>query len=76
VDGAGVDVSLEDEGDVVVVVVVDDDGLDELLLLDGEFMVLPVDGLVAGEFMVLPVDGLVVVLVSAGRFVSLVDVCA
>jgi hypothetical protein len=64
VDGAGVEVSLEDEGDVVVVVVVDDDdGLDELLLLDGEFMVLPV-------------DGLVVVLMSAGRFVSVVDVCA
>jgi hypothetical protein len=63
VDGAGVEVSLEDEGDVVVVVVDDDDGLDELLLLDGEFMVLPV-------------DGLVVVLVSAGRFVSVVDVCA
>jgi hypothetical protein len=47
-----------------------------LLVVDGEFMVLPVDGLVAGEFMVLPVDGLVVVLVSAGRFVLVVDVCA
>lgn len=62
-DGAGAVASLDDEG------------IGDVVVLDGVLIELPVAGEVAGEFIELPVDG-AVVLVSAGRVVASVDVCA